>query len=59
VRTIADSYQGVFETDRAYARGLLATWGGSLWLSMADTRAKPGENGDWRLVVKRGADGRK
>jgi hypothetical protein len=42
-----------------YARGLLATWGGSLWLSLADTRAKPGENGDWRLVVKRGADGRK
>jgi hypothetical protein len=59
VRTFADVYQGVFEPDKVYARGLLATWGGSLWLSQADTRSRPGENGDWRLVVKRGADGRK
>jgi hypothetical protein len=57
VRTFADVYQGVFETDKLYTRGLLATWGGSLWLSLNDTRSKPGENGDWRLVVKRGADG--
>lgn len=59
MRTFADVYQGVFETDKVYTRGLLATWGGSLWLSLNDTRSKPGEDGDWRLVVKRGADGRK
>lgn len=59
VRTFADVYQGVYETTRLYARGVLATWGGSLWLSLAETRAKPGENTDWRLVVKKGADGRK
>ena len=59
VRTFADVYQGVYENDRLYARGVLATWGGSLWLSLAATRAKPGENTDWRLVVKKGADGRK
>jgi hypothetical protein len=59
VRTIADSYQGVFEPDKLYARGLLATWGGSLWLSMNETRSKPGETGDWKLIVKRGADGKK
>jgi hypothetical protein len=59
VRTFADTYQGVYEPDKLYARGLLATWGGSLWLSLSETRAKPGENGEWRLVVKKGADGRK
>lgn len=59
VRTFADVYQGVFETDKSYARGTLATWGGSLWLSLQNTRSKPGEDGDWKLVVKRGADGRK
>jgi hypothetical protein len=59
VRTFADLYQGVFEPEKTYTRGLLATWGGSLWLSLAETRAKPGDNGDWKLVVKRGADGRK
>lgn len=59
VRTFADLYQGVFEPGTLYTRGRLATWGGSLWLSLSDTRSKPGENEDWRLVVKRGADGRK
>jgi len=59
VRTFADLYQGVYENEKLYTRGLLVTWGGSLWLSLAETRAKPGENPDWRLVVKKGADGRK
>lgn len=59
VRTFADLYQGVFEPEKSYARGLLATWGGSLWLSLKETRSKPGESEDWKLVVKRGADGRR
>lgn len=59
VRTFADIYQGVYENGRLYTRGLLATWGGSLWLSKVETRAKPGESPDWRLVVKKGADARK
>lgn len=60
VRTIADSYQGVFQPGTTYARGLLATWDGSLWLSMQDTTAKPGEkDSGWKMIVKRGADGRR
>jgi len=59
VRTFADVYQGVYENGKPYTRGLLVTWGGSLWLSLAETSAKPGENTEWRLVVKKGADGRK
>jgi len=26
---------------------------------MNETRSKPGETGDWKLIVKRGADGKK
>lgn len=59
VRTFADTYQGVYEPNRTYTRGLLTTWGGSLWLSKADTKTKPGESPDWQLIVKKGADGRK
>jgi hypothetical protein len=59
VRTFADVYQGVYENGRLYERGLLTTWGGSLWLSQAETRSKPGESADWKLVVKKGADGKK
>jgi hypothetical protein len=56
VRTFADVYQGVFEPDKAhYARGLLTTWGGSLWLSLNDTRSKPGEmgTGSWSSSAAR------
>lgn len=59
VRTFADTYQGVYEPNRTYNRGLLTTWGGSLWLSQSDTKTKPGESPDWKLVVKKGSDGRK
>lgn len=59
VRTFADVYQGVYENGRLYERGLLTTWGGSLWLSQAETRSKPGESAEWKLVVKKGADARK
>jgi hypothetical protein len=59
VRTFADIYQGVYKPGNLYARGLLATWGGTLWLSLKDTQAKPGEGADWRMVASKGADGRK
>lgn len=59
VRTFADLYQGVFVPEKTYTRGLLTTWGGSLWLSLNETRSRPGESQDWQLVVKRGADGRR
>lgn len=54
VRTFADIYQGVYRPETLYGRGLLTTWGGSLFLAKVETRAKPGESNDWQLVVKRG-----
>lgn len=53
VRTFADIYKGVYKAGDIYTRGVLATWGGSLWLSLNETKAKPGETPDWRLIVKK------
>jgi len=54
VRTFADTYKGVYKPDELYTRGVLTTWGGSLWLSLVDTKRKPGDNNtDWKLVVKK------
>lgn len=55
--TIADAYKGGWH-EGAYARGDIATFGGSLFLALADTTAKPETTPDWKLVVKRGRDGR-
>lgn len=60
VRTFADIYTGTYQVGSTYTRGLLATWGGSLWLSNVQTTKKPGDNNaDWTLIVKRGADAKR
>ena len=41
-----------------HQRGAVVTMGGSLWLCFRATTAKPGAGDDWRLIVKRGADGK-
>lgn len=58
-RTFADIYRDIFREGENYRRGEIVTWGGSLWLAKAATRARPGTNEEWKLVVKKGADGRK
>jgi hypothetical protein len=58
VRTFADVYQGVFSSREQYTRGGLVTWDGSLWLAMEDTDDQPGTSPRWRLVTKKGRDGR-
>ena len=50
---------GVWKDGSNYNRGDGVTLGGSFFIAQADTTAKPGASDDWRLAVKRGADGRK
>lgn len=50
-------YRGVYQTDGAYERGDMVTWGGSLWHADEKTAEKP-DIGPWRLVAKKGRDGR-
>ena len=41
-----------------YQRGNLATWDGSLWLSLVDGEQKPGASSDWKMITKKGRDGK-
>ena len=50
-------YRGVWK-DGAYEAGDTITWDGSLWHCEAPTAGKPGESGGWKLVAKRGRDGK-
>lgn len=50
--------RGVYRPDTVYAKGDAVTYGGSLWIAQADTKAKPDGSPDWRLSVKKGRDGR-
>lgn len=44
--------------EKDYEPGDVVNWSGSGWHCQAPTKAKPGESQDWKLFVKRGADGR-
>lgn len=51
--------RGVYRPETVYEKGDGVTWAGSWWIAQKDAPAeKPGENGDWRLAVKRGRDGK-
>jgi hypothetical protein len=45
-------------TEREYLAGDSVSHGGSSFIAQVATTAKPGKSDDWRLAVKRGADGR-
>lgn len=51
-------YRGVFGSAPSYGRGDVVTWGGSAWVALKDTSAKPEHSSDWQLAVKRGRDGK-
>lgn len=59
VRGFADMYQGVWQPEHPYTRSQAVTWGGQLYLALADTKGKPAESPDWRLIVKAGRDGKR
>jgi hypothetical protein len=49
---------GVWREGATYAAGDGVTLGGSFFIAQVKTSAKPGQSSEWRLAVKRGADGR-
>lgn len=57
VRSFADLYREVYRSGETYRRSELATWDGSLWMAMKETRSQPGTDDSWRLITKRGRDG--
>lgn len=52
-------YTGTFQRAMIYQRGDVVTHDGSAWIALSDsTRATPGDDASWQLMVKRGKDGR-
>lgn len=50
-------YRGVYRAGDGYQQGDTVTFGGSLFIAMRDTNAKPETDDSWKLAVKRGRDG--
>lgn len=53
-------HRGVYKDGQEYVKGDVVTWAGSQWhCEVEKTTAKPDDgSGDWKLVVKRGRDGK-
>ena len=49
--------RGVYR-EGSYVRGDVVTWDGGQWHCEAPTTDKPGTSSDWKLIVKRGRDGK-
>ncbi len=49
---------GVWEQDKAYGVGMVVTDHGSAWVCKQVTCQRPGESDHWRLLAKRGRDGK-
>ncbi len=50
-------YRGIWR-ESEYRKGDCVTFGGSSFIALRDTRAKPETDDSWRLFVKRGRDGK-
>lgn len=51
-------YRGVYQDGKDYTRGDVVTWAGSLWHCERAATSKPDSGEDWKLIVKRGRDGK-
>ena len=50
---------GIWGAEKVYRPGQVVTDGGSAWVCKeANSNSRPGSNGYWRLMVKRGKDAR-
>jgi len=57
----ADSYKDVYSAESMYVAGDVVTDDGSLWLCRAASAIvadRPGTSSNWKLICKRGKDGR-
>lgn len=57
-QTLADSFRGSWQPGVVYERGNLAVYDGQLWLALGGNSKKPGLDDSWRLITKRGRDGK-
>lgn len=58
VRLSHPVYRGVYKAGEKYQKGDVVTFGGSAFVAVRETGAKPETDDSWKLAVKRGRDGR-
>ena len=51
-------YRDVYRPGQVYVRGDVVTWGNQSWVCRETTSTKPGEGSAWRLMVRKGGDGK-
>jgi len=51
-------YRDVFKPGQSYERGDVVTWGNQSYVCREATTTKPGEGPAWRLMVRKGGDGK-
>lgn len=51
-------YRDVYQAGRSYEKDDMVTYGGSMFIATCQTQDKPETSKAWRLVVKRGRDGK-
>ena len=53
-------YRGIWKEDQDWLPGDITNYAGSAWICLSATKAKPGDGEDngWRLIVKKGRDGK-
>lgn len=57
-RTSILLYRDIFKDGEEYYRGDVVTWGNQTYHCQRTTKAKPGTSDDWRLMVRKGGDGK-
>lgn len=58
VRSLADTYRGVWKVGEKYERGDLVTWQGATYLAMSDSTAQPDTSREWKAIAHKGRDGK-
>lgn len=51
-------HRDIYVPGESYEKGDAVTYGGSFWIAKRNTKASPKSSDDWRLVVKKGRDGK-
>jgi hypothetical protein len=57
-RSWVDLDRGVWRNGETYQRADMATWDGNTWGAVRETTSQPGTDDSWRLIAKKGRDGR-
>lgn len=56
--SLLETFEGVWSENKTYERNSIVQYSGSIFAAMEKTSARPEDGAKWRLLVKRGRDGK-